>query len=242
MSKFLGICLLFVICYLSFTPLAVYAADSTSSSGLSDDLKIKLQSLQEEIASRAAKLKEEVSNKLQNRVYIGVVKSKSDSSLIVATKTGSKIVNINQYTEFTSSIKSAKKDAKGISAEDYVAALGDIDDNDVLTAQRIVKMDSPDNEETKIIWGEVTALGSQDFSLQTKDKSILTFSWDKNTDFQKSGSEGGKVDLSVGNPVIVVGQNSKDNLYEAQFIYLFPTPTPTPSPATSSANVVKKSL
>src|SRR3989338_2847231 len=81
---------------------SVYAADSTPSA----DIKIKLEELKKEIASKAAKLKQEISSKLKDKAYIGNVKSKSDTSLTIATSTGPKIISVNQDTIFDSKIKS----------------------------------------------------------------------------------------------------------------------------------------
>ena len=75
-------------------PTTVFAADSTPSA----DVQSKLKALQNEIASKAAKLKNEISKKLQNKAYIGVVKSKSSNTLTLATRSGTKVVNTNQDT------------------------------------------------------------------------------------------------------------------------------------------------
>lgn len=222
------------------------AIDSTSSADLSDNLKIKLKTLQDEISSRAAKLKQEISNKLQNKVYIGVVKSKSDNSLIMATKTGSRIVNVNEYTEYSNFTKLSKQNLskgalKSASVEDYVATLGDVDDNEVLTAKRIIKLENPEGNEKKIVWGQITSINNHNFNLQTKDKESLSFSWNENTTFIQNDTAGNSDDLKVGNTIIIVGQNQKSGQYQSLLIYLFaqsntfPASSPTPLVASPSS-------
>src|SRR3989344_8793153 len=87
------ILLLFTVtCTLS----TVHAAESTPSA----DIKAQLEQLKIEIASKAAKLKDEINRKLKDRAYIGKLKTKSENSLTIASKSGPKIITINQDTEY----------------------------------------------------------------------------------------------------------------------------------------------
>ena len=86
-----------------------FATESTASSNLSPELKVKLDELKKEIASKAAKLKLEINLRLQNKAYVGVLKSKTDSSLTLASKTGAKIITVNQDTVYESRVKSKIK-------------------------------------------------------------------------------------------------------------------------------------
>ncbi len=100
---------LFFLIFLSLSPLPntlhpAFAADSTPSS----DIKSKLADLEKEIASKAAKLKQQISGKLSNKAYIGKVKVISTNTITIATVNGPKLVNINQDTIFESKIKTKK--------------------------------------------------------------------------------------------------------------------------------------
>ncbi|MDP3733036.1 MAG: hypothetical protein Q8Q91_00700, partial [Candidatus Daviesbacteria bacterium] len=93
--------LFFCILHTTYYILPVRAADSTPSA----DIKSKLEELKKEIASKAAKLKNEISRKLINKAYIGTVENKQSFSanktateITLVTKTGAKIVTINQDT------------------------------------------------------------------------------------------------------------------------------------------------
>lgn len=204
------------------------AADSSPSATANDDIKSKLKTLQEEIASRAAQMKQEVGQKLQNKAYIGFVKSESDNSLIIASDQGSKIINLNEYTEYASTTKVKGKAIKGVSAEDYIAALGDVDENDVLTAKKVVKLDPDTNNGKTITWGIVTAVGDNNLSIQTKDKNNLSLSWDNTTTVQDQKGRATTDQIDMNEPIIVVATKGKNDVLEASFIYIAGTQiTPT---------------
>ncbi len=234
LNLFIVICLGFGALNLVFSPTVTHAADSSPSAGLNDNLKSQFKTLEAEIASRAAQLKQQVSNQLQNKVYLGVVKSISDNSssdktIILATKDGSRIINTNDYTEYidvsTQTKTSRKTLFKEAAADDYIAALGDVDNNDVMTAKKIVKEDNPGDAVNVIIWGQITSLNDQGFNLQTKDQKSLSFNWDSNTDFEQGNGTATSDNLKVGGSVITVGAPDKGNSYLAQLIYFTPAPT-----------------
>ena len=223
------ISLLLPIYDLRYTIHEVYAADSSPSA----DIKAKLKLLQDEIASKAAQLKKDVSQKLQNKAYVGFIKSKSDTSLTIATTKGIKMVNINQFTVLSS--KGKVITLKNLGTDDYIAALGDVDDNDVLTARKVVKISAVPDEK-QIILGQVTSVDTKTFSIQKRDNQKINFSTDKDTTFTLGKEDGDLSDIKSDKQVIVVGIKSKDNLY-ARFVYMLPlnATSPTPQPATSSA-------
>lgn len=233
-----GILILGLITYILFTPLSVDAATPTSSP--SAEVKSKLKALQEDIASRAARIKAEISQKLQNKAYLGLVKSKSDNSLTLATKSGSKIVSVNQDTEYISTIKStskAKFSLKTIIDDDYLVALGDIDETAVLTAKRIIKITPPEDQKIKRIWGEITSLGSNQLTLKLKNDSIETVTFNSATEFSLGEINASLNDVKVTKPVVVIGEESDSKTLKARFIYIFPSdPNVTPKVASPSAS------
>ncbi|MBI4040064.1 hypothetical protein HY389_01780 [Candidatus Daviesbacteria bacterium] len=205
------IALLFVV----YRPLPVMAQEATSTSSLST----KLKALQAEIASKAAQLKAEVTKKLQNRAYIGFVKLKSSTSLTLATRAGSKIVNINDFTDFYSGDQ--KTNLKTLNTDDYVAALGDVDETGVLTARRVVKLKQPSSFDRVVLWGYVTQITDSTITLKPVNNQLQTFAVDKTTSYQMGKNNTDFTAIRQNKAVIVVGFKS-DKINKARFIYILP--------------------
>ena len=200
-------------------PTTVFAADSTPSA----DVQSKLKALQNEIASKAAKLKNEISKKLQNKAYIGVVKSKSSNTLTLATRSGTKVVNTNQDTIY----EPVKKG--GIKEEDNIAALGDIDETEVLTARKIVILPAttyPLHTKT-ILWGQILSISDELMTVQDKSGKNVAVSIAKVTN-----------KVQQGQTIIVTGLPGKNEILNAQFIFIYPQ-TEKSKIATPSAEASK---
>lgn len=202
MRKFIVNCsLLIVHCLLLLTitnyllPI-VYATDSTPSA----DIKSKLEALQKEIASKASKLKAEVDRKLKNRAYVGMLKNKSLSSLTLATESGPKIVSLNQDTLLPK---------KKIVEEDYLAALGDVDEIGVLTARKVILESTPTQPKT-YLWGQVISISGKLATLKDKDlKSVaVSFSTDSK--------------VKLNDFVIITGIKGKNDIFKTEFVYVIP--------------------
>lgn len=202
----MGILLLYIIHTTNYI-IPAYAVDSTPSA----DIRVKLEELKKQIASKAAKLKQEVNNKLKDKAYIGKVKQKSDSSLTLATKTGPKIVTLNQDTVFENSIKSKTKfSQKSISEEDFIVTLGDIDETAVLTAKKVILLQSSDAKAKTYLWGQIVAISDKLLTLKDKGfKSVAVSVSDPSR-------------LKVGNFVILTGSLGKNEIFEAEFAYVIP--------------------
>ncbi len=150
----------------------VYAQTASPSASLKD----KIKALQTEIASRAAQLKQDVNKKLQNKVYVGVVQSKSPTSLVLVTRTGNKNITINEYTDY---VGDNKITAKTLAENDYVAALGDVDDNEVLIAKRIVRLPTTTNTERQVVAGTIMSFINPNVTLKTHSGQTLELTVDK---------------------------------------------------------------
>lgn len=180
-----------------------YAAESSPSA----DIKIKLDELKKEIASKAAQLKQSVDRKLKDKAYAGKVKSKSDTSITLATDSGPKIVSINQDTDYQSNLKS-KVSLKTLDLEDYIAALGDTDETRVLIAKKIILLAPPSPQKVPL-WGQIIAVSEKLVTLKTNDlknmAAVLPSSKAKLNDF-----------------VILTGTQNNNEIFEAEFIYVIP--------------------
>lgn len=198
----------------------VYAVDATPSA----DLKSKLSQLQKEIASKAGQLKQEVKKNLQNKAYVGLVKSSSATSLTLATDNGAKIVSLNQDSEFSSKNKKiAKYSLKTLKEDDFVTALGDVDENGVLTAKKIMLWPTPTQEAKTHLWGQVISIADELVTLITKDGKNVTISA-TTADLEKDGQAVSLSGLIKNNFVIVTGVMSKNEIFSADFIYIYSQP------------------
>lgn len=194
--------LLPVTCNLS----PVYAADSTPSA----DIRAKLEELKKEIASKAAQIKQQINRKLNDKAYVGSVKSTSDTSITLAADSGPRIVSINQDTVFESEIKSKKKFSQAtVSTEDYLAALGDTDETGVLTAKKIVLLKPNDTPKT-YLWGQIISISDKLITLRTNDFKNIAATL-PTTDEAK-----------LNDFVILTGNKNKNDIFEAGFVYVIP--------------------
>lgn len=222
---------------ISHQPLAL-ALDSSPSA----DIKSKLKALQEDIASRAANMKAEVTKKLQNKAYIGTVKDKNSTFLTLSTTTDIRNVNINQFTEYIIKSKTYIGDGglKNITPDNTIAALGDIDDKGVLIAKRIVKLTSPPPKPKKIIHGIVISLSDGNLTLRNIQNEQFSIIFDKKTDYQKGKSDANFSDIKTNSWIIIVTDRASETLL-AKYVYIFPSALNIkPKFSTPSATMPKK--
>lgn len=206
MKKFVVHCFLLLTITSYLLPIT-YAADSTPSA----DIRAKLEELKKEIASKAAKLKQEVNRKLQDKVYIGKVKSKSTNSLTLATRNGPKIASVNQDTVFESNVKSKQKFSQStIAEEDYLAFLGDVDETGVLTAKKVILLPTPDSQLKTFLWGQTISSSGKLFTLKDKGSKNIAISL-PNLSLVK-----------VSDFVILTGSMGKNDIFDTEFVYVIP--------------------
>ncbi|MDO8570546.1 MAG: DUF5666 domain-containing protein [Candidatus Daviesbacteria bacterium] len=205
----------FFILYSLFSSFA-FAVDSTQSASPSSSLQTKLKELRDDIASKAAEFKAEVSGKLQNKAYFGAIKTKAEESLILVIQDNNKTVKINEFTEFGGSSK-IKPTFKNLEVGNFVVALGDVDETDILTAKKIIKT-TPPAEIKQIYFGEVLAVNENMITLKT-DKN-LAVSTNNQTIFKTSKGDGTLKNIKIGKKIVVSGVN-KNNIIKSSLIYSF---------------------
>ena len=188
-----------------YTLYPTYAAESTPSA----ETKSKLEELKQEIASKAAALNNIINKKITKKAYVGIVKTKSNSTITLDSKNGSRTINITQDTIFESQ-KSKKYSQKLMSKKDYIAALGDVDENQVLTAKKLMLLSPlPQTLNPKLyLWGQIISISDKLVTL--KDKNLKTISVSLN---QK---------VKLNDFVILTGIFDKKDIFQADFIYIIP--------------------
>lgn len=203
-----NIIIIIVIIIINFILSAeVFAADSTPSA----DIKSKLEELKKEIASKAAKLKQEVNRKLTNKAYVGNVKTNSPTSLTLASQIGPKLVSINQDTIFESKIKKKKTfSSKTLAEEDYIAALGDVDETGVLTAKKIILLPIPELTNKTYLWGKIVSADGKLTTLLDRNQKNIAASLPTSTN------------VKSGDFIIATGAKNKNDIFEAEFVHIIP--------------------
>lgn len=244
-SKFKSFILLhFLIVLLTFNFLLLTLPVLAQTSSPSADLKQKLKSLQEEIASKAAKIKVEVSQRLQNRVYIGLLKVKSDNTLTFATQKGTRIVTVNEYTSLVGTSKTGKSTSlslKNLEADDKLVALGDIDETETLTAKKVIKLPVTSALTKTLSFGKITSYQAPELTIKTPQGQSVTFSTTKDTTYQEGEDQISSSGLAAGKTVIVVSIKGESSA-KVRFVYLLQTPeiSPTLEPLGEATSPAKK--
>ncbi len=215
--------LLLNTCYI--LPTTAIAADSTPSA----DIKLKLEELKKEIASKAANLKQELNHKLQNKAYVGNIKTHSQASISLASNNGPKLVTINQDTVFDSQVKGKQYSLKNMSDEDYIAALGDIDETQVLIARKITLLPKPKTAEKTYLWGKIVSIDGKLANLLDNSQKNISI------------SNSSDVSLKLGDLIIATGKKSENDIFDAGFVSVIsrgaiikPKKVATPSAQTSA--------
>ncbi len=214
----MGILLFVLPLILNTFPISpAFAAESTPSadplrqSDSEASIKSKLEELKKQIASKAAKLKQEVNRKLKDKAYVGKIKSKSDTSLTLATNSGPKIVSLNQDTIWESEIKSKTKfSSKTISLEDYVATLGDTDETEVLIAKKVILLPAPKAEQKTYQWGKIISISDKLTTLKTDGLKNIAAVLPVNPK------------AKINDFVILTGTKDNNEIFEAEFVYIIP--------------------
>ena len=230
----------------SATPTPVQPGPTATSSA---SLQSKLRALQEEIASKAAQLKQQVTQNLQNKAYVGLFNSGSDSSFKITTLNNStKTISVNEFTQYSSQAKVTSKsiNLKSLVASDSVAALGDIDDNGILTAKRVIKLPPFQLTEKQLISGSVSDINNQTITLKDKLGRMFTIKLSANTDFKQGLDDINLNSIKVNQTVIALVDKLSESSLSARLIYSYPTvntlknKTASPSATTSPSAKPKK--
>lgn len=196
----------FLISTVTCTLYPTYAVESTPSASIQQ----KLEELKTSIASKAAKLKQEISKKLDNRFFTGTLISKTPTSLTLQTKN----IIINQdtvYEELGKNLPAGRQERskfsyKTLAKDNQIAALGEIDDQGFLHAKKIILLKTENLKLKTILWGKIISEEDNLIIIETKDKKRVPVSIAKITAKYK-----------IGDTVIITGYKDKDDILEASF-------------------------
>lgn len=231
MKKLLSLLLLLILTL----PGPAYAQTATSSANpnpspatASASVLDKLNALKAEIASKAAVIKQQVDQQIDNKIWFGTINSQTTSQIDLKVDENTKIININEFTLYQTPTKKTAT-LKDLLDNDFIIALGDIDDKGQLTGKKIIKSTPVVKTKTTVV-GKVKSLSGKSLTL-TIDDQDQTFSLNNNTVYRSAQAEAKLTDISIGEVVSVV--LSKQT---AQLVYFVYPPKPTQAPNKTASN------
>lgn len=201
----------------SFAQTATVSA-SPQTATQSSTLLQKINEIKNQIASKAAEIKQEVTQKIQNKAYIGKISDISGNNISLVVRDETKTINTNEYTAFQ--LKKGKS-LKDLKKDDYIASLGDVDDKGALTAKKIIRFDTPPATPSSIVWGILDQTSSTSASIKTRDNQTLKLLTNSNTVINLSGREIKLNQITSDRKIVVVGRKNQDSI-NASFVYVVP--------------------
>lgn len=204
-----------------YTPVLAEEASAEAS------VKDKIEALKKEVASKAAQLKTEVNKDLQNKAYVGKITSYNSTDVTISSLSGEKNIKINEYTQFVDETTSKKTTnklmTKNLAVGDFIAGLGDIDDKQVLTAKRVIKIKEYLPEKVSYFWGQVQKISGNSVTIKPRDGAEINITTLGITTYQLGSEEASFMDVKVNKYLAGVGTVIKNKKTSADFLYLIPS-------------------
>lgn len=204
---------------LTLNPAPLYAQESSQSGTLMQ----KLTDLKNDIASKAAEIKNEVNKKVQNKAFIGTIISISGSEITLQILDTTKTI---KFDEFTKIIGAKNKEIKIDTLEegDKIAALGDVDDKNYLITQQLVYLDNYASNSAQLIWGQIQKSQGSTITIKSKDGEIKSLVTNAQTNYFLGNNEASFADAKVEQHLLARAVPQKDGTLRARFIYFIPAP------------------
>lgn len=202
----------------SLFPIPSFAQTATPEGSLIE----KLDALKKEIASKAAEIKTEINRKVQNKAVLGSILRIGDSQITIQTFNAVKTVQYDEFTEVIG-LGSKKIKIKTLEESDNIAALGDIDDKNNLSAKRIIFLENYASSSAELAWGQIKKITGSALTIKNtsgKEETILTSG---QTAFFLGNNEASVTDGKPEKFVAVRGSRLKDGSIKARFVYFIPS-------------------
>jgi len=206
----------------------VEAQEKPTGSATVDQEEVKQsvkKRLEDSLNEKLEKVKGVLSNSDKWYAYVGeVVESDGQNTLKLKRQDKQKTINLKAQTTLVLTLKTGQ--TKTVTAEKIVTgwfalAMGKVDEQGVLQAQRIVFYEeSPLSPvERKVVFGKISEIDNKKIVLKNHEELSLTL--DKKTKLVVSGVKAPEVtDIAVGDKAIVVVQkNNQETLLKAIFVW-----------------------
>ena len=215
-SKFLLV--LAVLALFTSLPVSIQAQESSPSGSIAD----KINALKQDIASRAAQLKTEITRKVQNKAIIGTILEVRDSEIIIETLDSTKTVKYDEFTQ-ARGLKNKEIKIETLEAGDKIAALGDMDDKNNLITQRVVFLENFASNSAELVWGQIQKAQGASLTIQNKSGTTEIITTNSQTQFFLGNEEASIIDAKVEKHLLARGTRQKDGSLRAKFIYFIPS-------------------
>lgn len=209
--------LLFSVTY-HLQPTTSFAQESSPSGSLLQ----KLTELKEDIASKAAQLKTEMTKKVQNKAIIGSILDIGSSEITIQTLNSTKTIKYDEFTEIIGA-KGKKIKIDTLEAKDSIAALGDMDDKNNLVAQRLVYLENYASNSAQLVWGQIQKTTGPTITIKDKSGQSQTLITNSQTNFFLGNEEASIADAKVEKYLAARAIKQKDGSFRARFIYFIPS-------------------
>lgn len=233
----IGLIILLAIFFGSYTLCPTYAIESTPSgktASSSGSLIDKINELKIEVASKVAVLKLQINKKLQNKVYLGKIKSISEDEINLENPKGVRKVYLNKFTIFQNDLKKTPKKPLSMneifeeelkdasSSTSLIAALGEVDDKNILNAKKVVKFNNFKGfPKINFLWGQVKKNNFSNIVIENRDQKEVNVIVDQNTEVFEGNTELKLSQVQANRHIAVSGKlNEKDQSFKADLIYI----------------------
>lgn len=181
----------------------------------------KLNELKTEIASKAAQIKAEVGKKIENKAWSGVITSKNIDLITIKSDKDDRKISVDEYTLFTTGKIKDKGLLKDLAVGDFVVAIGDVDDKNILQAKKVLRSKKIVIDK-RLIWGQITGFADTMIKLRSVDgnKELKT---GINTDFWLGSKEASIQDAKKDKFLLAVIEGSTSASLNVSTIYFIPT-------------------
>lgn len=214
--------------YLSFG-VPIFANDATSSAVLGTDKQSspsgavleKLNILKTEIASKAAEIKATVSRKIVNRAWSGTIVGISGSTITINSGKDDRRISVNEYALLTTGKVKDKGSLKDLGKGDFVVAIGDVDDKNVLMAKKVIRTKQVMLDK-QLIWGQINSIVANLIKVRTTNAERV-INTDSDTLFWLGSKEASIQDAKKDKFLLAVIDGTSSASLTATTIYFIPS-------------------
>jgi hypothetical protein len=146
------------------------------------------------------------------KAYVGVVKDVIKDTIIMEDKDGKKDIKLQEDTIIVRSPAGTSIKPENIRIDDYIIAIGNPGENDILLGKRLIVSTEEIKPPAKVsALGTITKIGKNSVTLKVEDKDQLIATTTK-TIFKSSAGTIEFADLEVGDTLIYTATVDEDDL------------------------------
>lgn len=160
------------------------------------------QQIRDAVKEKVQQELDQIKKAVAKRAYVGTVSAKTDATLTITNlKNQSRTANVTGET--TIKLTGGKEGtAADVKVSSFVIAIGDVDSQGVMTANRLLVITKPEEDKRRIFFGTVAKVTSSAITINTLKDQTLTVRVISSTKFTAKTK---LADLKAGNKIIVVG-------------------------------------